>query len=110
MGTAHKFLIDSPYLGETFEFLEKEPGACSILSRIHCFNDAAMLSHGKLSGDIPAVSAGADRLMRGIAASLFNADREIQFEALQKFSTPELAGDEWEDSTPNLQSKNKTVS
>ena len=110
MGMAHKFLIDSPYLGETFEFLEKEPGTCSILSRIHCFNDAAMLSHGKLSGDIPAGSAGADRLMRGIAASLFNADREIQFKALQKYSTPELAGDEWVDSTPNLESQNKTVS
>ncbi|MDD9913857.1 MAG: NAD(P)/FAD-dependent oxidoreductase [Rhodospirillaceae bacterium] len=110
MGTAHRFLVDSPYLGESFEFLEKEPGACPLLSRIHCFNDAAMLSHGKLSGDIPAVSAGADRLMRGIAASLFNADREEQFKALQNFATPELEGDEWTDSTPGLKSKNKIAS
>ena len=110
MGTPHRFLVDSPYLGESFEFQEKEPGACPILSRIHCFNDAAMLSHGKLSGDIPAVSAGADRLMRGIAASLFNADREKQFEALQNFATPELEGDEWTDSTPELKPKNKIAS
>ena len=110
MGTPHRFLVDSPYLGESFEFQEKEPCTCPILSRIHCFNDAAMLSHGKLSGDIPAVSAGADRLMRGIAASLFNADREKQFEALQNFATPELEGDEWTDSTPDLKPKDKIAS
>ena len=102
MGTAHASLLDSPYLGDSFEFLEKDPGSCPILSRIHCFNDAAMLSHGKLSGDIPAVSAGADRLMRGITAELFYADRGKQFETLQNFDTPELEGDEWTDSTPKL--------
>lgn len=107
MGTPHRFLVDSPYLGDSFEFLEKEPGRCPLLSRIHCFNDAAMLSHGKLSGDIPAVSAGADRLMRGIAATLFNADRENQFAALQNFATPELEGDEWTDSTPDLSTDQK---
>lgn len=102
MGTPHTSLIDAPYLGDSFEFLEKKSGSCPLLSRIHCFNDAAMLSHGKLSGDIPAVSAGADRLMRGISAELFYADREKQFEALQNFDTPELEGDEWTDSTPDL--------
>jgi len=107
MGTAHRFLVDSPYLGDSFEFLEKEPGICPLLSRIHCFNDAAMLSHGKLSGDIPAVSAGADRLMRGITAMIFNADRKKQFEALQNYTTPELEGDEWTDSTPNLSANKK---
>ncbi len=109
MGAAHPFLLQSPYLGDAFEFLEKQPGACPILSRIHCFNDAAMLSHGKLSGDIPAVSAGADRLMRGITAEIFRADREKQFEALQNFATPELDGNEWTDSTPDLHRKAQTV-
>ena len=69
-----------------------------------------MLSHGKLSGDIPAVSAGADRLMRGITAELFYADREKQFEALQNFTTPELEGDEWTDSTPTLSASKQAVS
>lgn len=105
MGTAVPFLLDAPYLGPSFEFLEKTPGACPMLARIHCFNDAAMLSHGKLSGDIPAVSAGADRLVRGIAASLFAADVETHFAALQAYDTPELQGDEWEESTPTLQSR-----
>lgn len=87
----------SPDLGESFEFLEKTPGACPALSRIHCFNFPATLSHGKLSGDIPAISEGADRLARGIVRSLFVDDREQHFAALTAFETPELLGDEWTD-------------
>ena len=56
-----------------------------------------MLSHGKLSGDIPAVSEGAQRLARGIARALFVADRHTHFDALVAFGTPELLGDEWID-------------
>ncbi|MEF2074418.1 NAD(P)/FAD-dependent oxidoreductase [Consotaella aegiceratis] len=107
MGSAKPFMTDAPYLGEAFEFIEKTPGSCPILARIHCFNDAAMLSHGKLSGDIPAISAGADRLMRGIVAELFVADRAVHFANLQAFATPELVGDEWVDSTPLLQERSK---
>lgn len=85
----------SPDLGESYEFLEKEADSCPGLSKIHCFNYPATLSHGKLSGDIPAISEGADRLARGIVRSLFVADREHHFENLKAFDTPELLGDEW---------------
>lgn len=102
MGDAKPFMADAPYLGDSFEFLEKTPGECPMLERIHCFNDAAMLSHGKLSGDIPAVSAGADRLMRGIVIELFRADRAAHFALLEAYDIPELEGDEWTDSTPEL--------
>ena len=90
-------LESSPDLGDTFEFLEKVPGACPMLSRLHCFNYPATLSHGKLSGDIPAISEGADRLARGIVRRLFVEDREIHFASLKAFATPELLGDEWQD-------------
>jgi cation diffusion facilitator CzcD-associated flavoprotein CzcO len=90
-------LENSPDLGESFEFQENTPGACPALHRIHCFNFPATLSHGKLSGDIPAISEGADRLARGIVRSLFVADREQHFAALTAFATPELLGDEWTD-------------
>lgn len=102
MGVATPFMTDAPYLGDAFEFLEKEPGSCPMLARIHCFNDAAMLSHGKLSGDIPAISAGAERLTRGIVAALFTADVEIQFARLQAYDVPELQGDEWVDASAAL--------
>ncbi|MGO7337099.1 NAD(P)-binding domain-containing protein [Rhizobium leguminosarum] len=90
-------LETSPDLGEAFEFVEAEPGACPALARIHCFNFPATLSHGKLTGDIPAISEGADRLARGIVRALFVADRERHFADLQAFDTPELLGDEWAD-------------
>lgn len=90
-------LESAPDLGPSFEFQEKAPGSCPALARIHCFNYPAMLSHGKLSGDIPAVSAGADRLARGIARALFVADREAHYRSLVAYDTPELLGDEWTD-------------
>ncbi|WP_141693168.1 NAD(P)/FAD-dependent oxidoreductase [Thioclava sp. SK-1] len=104
MGRAVPFMTDAPYLGDAFEFLPKQPGTCPMLARIHCFNDAAMLSHGKVSGDIPAVSVGADRLMRGIASALFAADVEYHFERLQAYDTAELQGDEWDDASAALMS------
>ncbi|MCM2474545.1 NAD(P)/FAD-dependent oxidoreductase [Rhizobium sp. CG5] len=102
MGPPRRGMSEAPDLGPSFEFRERVAGACPILARIHCFNDAAMLSHGKVSGDIPAVSAGADRLVRGIAASLFAEDVDTHFANLVAYDTPELHGDEWTDSTPFL--------
>jgi len=96
-GLNNSELESSPDLGDSFEFLEKVPGACPMLSRLHCFNYPATLSHGKLSGDIPAISEGADRLARGIIRRLFVDDREIHFANFQAFATPEIIGDEWTD-------------
>ena len=95
-------LAHAPDLGPSFEFQEREPGTCPALAQIHCFNYPAMLSHGKLSGDIPAVSEGAQRLARGIARALFVADRETHLEALVAFATPELVGDEWTDAEASM--------
>ncbi|RUX04866.1 NAD(P)/FAD-dependent oxidoreductase [Mesorhizobium sp. M8A.F.Ca.ET.059.01.1.1] len=103
MGPSRGGMSDAPDLGAAFEFRERVQGSCPMLARIHCFNDAAMLTHGKVSGDIPAVSAGADRLVRGITASLFADDVETHFANLIAYDTPELLGDEWVDSTPMLQ-------
>ncbi|MCW0000580.1 NAD(P)/FAD-dependent oxidoreductase [Pararhizobium sp. YC-54] len=103
MGPPRGGMSEAPDLGPAFEFRERVAGSCPMLAHIHCFNDAAMLTHGKVSGDIPAVSAGADRLVRGIAASLFAEDVEEHFANLVTYDTPELHGDEWVDSTPLLQ-------
>jgi cation diffusion facilitator CzcD-associated flavoprotein CzcO len=94
-GMAHEELATSPDLAPDFAFQEKRAGACPALARIHCYNHPSTLSHGKLAGDIPAVSAGAQRLAQGIARSLFVEDREHHFARLQAFDTPELLGDEW---------------
>ncbi|MBL6457707.1 NAD(P)/FAD-dependent oxidoreductase [Belnapia sp. T6] len=88
-------LASSPDLAPDFAFQEREPGACPALAHIHCFNYPATLSHGKLTGDIPAVSAGARRLAEAITRAFFVEDRERHFAALQAYATPELLGDEW---------------
>ncbi|MGY8527555.1 NAD(P)-binding domain-containing protein [Paracidovorax citrulli] len=94
-GQEDEELRTSPDLGPVFEFQEKAPGACPGLSRIHCFCYPAALSHGTISGDIPAISDGARRLGQGIASLLYQEDVELHFAALQAYAEPELYGDEW---------------
>lgn len=88
-------LAGSPDLGDLFEFQPKTPGACPGLERVHCFNFAGALSQGAGAGDIPQISDGAQRLARGLAARLLAEDAALHFDALERFSEPELLGDEW---------------
>ncbi|NYT75544.1 NAD(P)/FAD-dependent oxidoreductase [Alcaligenaceae bacterium] len=88
-------LRDSPDLGPVFEFQEKTPGTIPGLSRVHCFCYPATLTHGTVSGDIPAISDGAQRLARGMASLLLNEDIDTHFELLTAYADPEVFGDEW---------------
>lgn len=90
-------LATSPWLADDFAFTEKTPGDAPWLKNIHCFNYGATLSLGKVSGDIPAISEGAQWLARGVAASFFNQDIDRHWSILQAYSKPELLGDEWTD-------------
>jgi cation diffusion facilitator CzcD-associated flavoprotein CzcO len=99
-GKEDRELSDSPDLGPAFEFREKTPGACAGLSRIHCFCYPAALSHGTVSGDIPAVSDGARRLGQGIAALLYQEDIEVHYAAMEAFAEQEVFGDEWVPADP----------
>jgi len=88
-------LASLPDLGPAFEFTEKRPGSCPGLSRVYCFCYPAVLSHGQVSGDIPAISEGAQHLARALVASLFAEGIDGHFEAMQRYAEPELFGDEW---------------
>jgi hypothetical protein len=99
---------DHPYLGPAFEFLERARGTAPWVTRVHCFNFAATLSHGQISGDIPAVSIGAERLANGVAGALLAEDYERIWQRMTGWSNPELRGDEYtlsEDITPFLASE-----
>jgi hypothetical protein len=48
-----------------------------------------------VSGDIPQISDGAQRLARGLAGKLLAEDAQLHFEAMQRYAEPELLGDEW---------------
>jgi cation diffusion facilitator CzcD-associated flavoprotein CzcO len=85
-----------PWLGPDFELVECEPGAAPWVGRVLCFNFGATLSHGKITGDIPAISAGAQRIADGIVSALFVEDYGEHYRRLVGFENPELRGDEWQ--------------
>lgn len=93
-------LSDSPDLGPTFEFLEKTPGTCPGLERIHCFCAPATLTHGAVSGDIPAVSEGAKRLAQGLAGTFYREDVAHHYANMEAYEEPEVYGDEWTPAPP----------
>lgn len=86
---------EEPVLGPALEFIARDPAMLPWAGRVHCFNYAANLSHGKVTGDIPAISLGAERVAEGICSALFAEDFEAQYRRLVEFDTPELLGDEW---------------
>ena len=83
-----------PISARTFEFMPRED-APSWVNRIHCFNYAATMSHGPISGDIPAISLGAERTARGVVNELFAEDYARTWQRLAGWSNPELRGDEY---------------
>ncbi|AKZ65364.1 FAD-dependent oxidoreductase [Herbaspirillum hiltneri N3] len=98
-------LSDSPDLGQAFEFRQKQPGGLPGLERIHCFCYPATITHGTLSGDIPAISDGAQRLAQGIASLLYGEDVDTHYRNLQAYAEPELIGDEWTPSEPTAEER-----
>ncbi len=65
-----------PYLGRSFEFLEKREKTAPYLKNLHCFNPASTLSHGIICRDITHISLGARRLAEGIAAHFLSWQAE----------------------------------
>lgn len=94
-GQEDQELTDSPDLGRAFELQEKTPGCCPGLDRVHCFSYPAALTHGTVSGDIPAVSDGAKRLAQGIASLFYTEDVAQHYSNMQAYAEPEVFGDEW---------------
>lgn len=84
-----------PDLGPYFELQAKERSNVVGLSNLYCFSYPAVASHGTVSGDIPAISDGAQALAKGIAGTLYNEDVAYYFAQLEAYADPELEGDEW---------------
>ena len=88
-------LANFPYLDADFAFQERTPGNAPWLKHIHCFNYGATASLGKVSGDIPGISEGAQWLARGLAARFYAEDVAIHWQGMLDYDKPELLGDEW---------------
>ena len=89
----HEFL-DFPDLGPGFELQPAAAGDLPWLARIHAFTFAAALTHGNVSGDIPAVSDGANRLADAIAAAEFRDELAHHEAILHAFDDPELSAED----------------
>jgi FAD-dependent urate hydroxylase len=95
LGDEDPELSDYPVLGPAFEFQALPDKPLPGLSRLHCFCYPSVASHGQVSGDIPAVSDGAERLAKGIAALFYRENIAEHYRIMENYSEPELLGDEW---------------
>jgi cation diffusion facilitator CzcD-associated flavoprotein CzcO len=86
---------EHPFLGPDLEFLERAPGAAPWVERVHCFTFPAFVSHGPVTGDVPAISVGAERVANGVAGALFAEDYDRTWRRMIAWDTPELRGDEY---------------
>lgn len=100
LGQEDAELSACPDLGPHFEFQAVDGAPITGIENIHCFSYPAVASHGTVSGDIPAISEGAQALAKGIAGSLYNEDITYYYEQLEAYAEPELEGDEWEPAAP----------
>jgi len=94
-GEADAELAASPDLGPSFEFQPRAGAHCPGLERVHCFCYPAALSLGVITGDIPAISDGAQQLATALAGQLYAEDIALHHERMQAYAEPEVFGDEW---------------
>ena len=84
-------LAPFPYLGDGFELIGRTAGSQPLLKDIHLFNWGSTVSHGGLSGDIPGIGQGVNRLANALVRDLFVADADRHYEALLRHEELELA-------------------
>lgn len=79
-----------PRLAEDFSFEPSSTTSSPLLAHVHCFTGQALLSLGKLCGDIPGISVGARKLAEGIAAKLYRAEHAWHCQSLRGYDEQEL--------------------
>jgi len=87
---AHTELGKLPYLGKSYEFLEKLPGAAAWLGHIYAFNFSAMASVGPVAAGTSAHRYSIPRLVRGTTESLFLEQADTILPDLHSFAEPEI--------------------
>lgn len=85
----------SPYLGAGYEFIERTPGSAPFLKHVHCFNYAAMTSHGRHVGDVSSLAAGVPALVAAIGRDLFLDDEQAHVARITGPASVELTGGEY---------------
>jgi len=89
-GEEHALLGSHPYLGDAFQFLEREPGTTPWLRHLHNFTFGATPSMGLSGASISGMRYGVARLVGGLARDLFVADKDRHLASLLAYDIPEL--------------------
>lgn len=78
-------LLRHPYLGPSYEFLERVPGQAPYVSSVFGFNFGALLSHGFGAAGLTGFRYTVPRLVDGITRQLYVEDREHHLHDLSRF-------------------------
>lgn len=78
-------LLRHPYLGPSYEFLERVPGQAPYLSSVFAFNYGALLSHGFGAAGLTGFRYTVPRLVAGITRQLYQEDHEHHLRELSEF-------------------------
>lgn len=79
-------LLRHPYLGPSYEFLERTPGQAPYLSSVFAFNYGAFASHGFGAAGLTGFRYTVPRLVAGITRQLYHEDREHHYRELGEFA------------------------
>ncbi len=96
-GEESALLSSHPYLGDAFQFTEREAGTAPYLANIHNFTFGATPSMGLSGASISGMKYAVRRLVAGLARDLYVADAQTHLESLLAYETPELVSTEREE-------------
>lgn len=80
-----------PVLNQDFSFQARPDANYPLLSQIHCFMHAAILSVGRICGDIPGISHGANQMAQGIAAKIYQTEFDQELKAVENYNELEVS-------------------
>ena len=86
----HDDLARHPYLGPSFEHVERQPGAAPYLRYLYNYTFGCLPSLGFGGASISGMKYSIPRLVAGITGSLFVEDRAAHFESLRRFAEAEF--------------------
>lgn len=83
-------LLEHPYLGPNFEFLEKHPGQATHISSVFCYNFGCLLSLGFGGASISGMKYSLNKLIFGITKQLYKDEAKHYLATLKDFAIEEF--------------------
>ena len=80
-------LLSYPYLGESFEFIEKQKGQAPYLGSIFNFNYGSLLSLGFGTAGISGIKYSLPKVVAGITSQIYRDDADFHLQSLIDYNT-----------------------